>query len=71
MSDKPTRDDLLLAFIGEVGAARRRLQAIDRKWARVARTPEELEEARCAVMLSMGMLRRLKEARELLEGNDG
>lgn len=67
MSDKPTREDILLAFIGEVGAARRRLQAIDAKWVRTARTPEELENARCAVMLSMGMLRRLKEARELLE----
>ena len=64
---KPTTEELLLHFGAEVAATRRRLNTIDKQWARTAQTPEQLEEARCAVMLSMAMLRRLKEIRDILE----
>ena len=68
---KPTQDELLLHFTAEIGAARRRLHTIDKLWVRTAKTPAELEEARCAVMLSMAMLRRLKEIKDILEGDNG
>ena len=51
----PTRDELLLHFGAEVAATRRRLNTIDKQWARTAKTPAELEEARCVVMLSMAL----------------
>ena len=68
---KPTREELLLHFGAEVAATRRRLNVIDKQWARTAQTPEQLEEARCAVMLSMAMLRRLKRIKDILEGDNG
>jgi hypothetical protein len=67
----PTRDELLLHFGAEVAATRRRLNVIDKQWARTAKTPAELEEARCAVMLNMAMLRRLKRIKDILEGDNG
>jgi len=63
----PTQDELLLHFAAEIGAARRRLHTIDKLWVRTAKTHYELEEARCAVMLNMAMLRRLKEIKDILE----
>ena len=65
----PTRDELLLHFGAEVAATRRRLNTIDKQWARTAQTPYELEEALCAVMLNMAMLRRIKEIKDILEGS--
>ena len=67
---KPTQDELLLHFTAEIGAARRRLHTIDKLWVRTAKTHYELEEARCAVMLNMAMLRRLKEIKDILEATD-
>ena len=69
--NQPTKDDLLLHFAAEIGAARRRLHTIDKLWVRTAKTHYELEEARCAVMLNMAMLRRLKEIKDILEGDNG
>jgi len=64
---KPNNEELLLHFAAEIGAARRRLHTIDKLWVRTAKTHYELEEARCAVMLNMAMLRRLKEIKDILE----
>ena len=68
---KPNNEELLLHFAAEIGAARRRLRTIDKLWVRTAKTHYELEEARCAVMLNMAMLRRLKEIKDILEGDNG
>lgn len=68
---KPNNEELLLYFTAEIGAARRRLHTIDKLWVRTAKTHYELEEARCAVMLNMAMLRRLKEIKDILEVSNG
>ena len=59
---KPTTDELRLAFIVEVAAARRRINTVDRLWAKGATTPDQLADARDAAYLSMAMLRKLQTA---------
>ena len=59
---KPTTDELRLAFIVEVAAARRRINTVERLWAKGATTPDQLADARDAAYLSMAMLRKLQTA---------
>ena len=59
---KPTTDELRLAFMVEVAAARRRINTVDRLWAKGATTPAQLADAREAAYLSMAMLRKLQTA---------
>ncbi len=59
---KPTTDELRLAFMVEVAAARRRINTVDRLWAKGATTPDQLADARDAVYLSWAMLRKLQTA---------
>jgi len=62
MSKPPTTEDLRLAFMVEVAAARRRINTVDRLWAKGATTPAQLADAREAAYLSMAMLRKLGAA---------
>ena len=50
-----------LALIGEVAAARRRLNVIEREWVKPAKTPEQLANAREALYISWQYLRRLQQ----------
>jgi hypothetical protein len=59
---KPTTDEIRLAFIVEVAAARRRINNVERLWAKGATTPDQLAEAREAAYLSWAMLRKLQTA---------
>ena len=52
---------LELALIGEVAAARRRLNVIEREWVKPATTPEQLANARQALYISWQYLRRLQQ----------
>jgi hypothetical protein len=62
LSQDPTKEDIRLAFIAEIGAARRRLQAIDKQWCRSATTEEELRDAREVLYISWLYLRKLQTA---------
>lgn len=64
---EPTKEDLQLAFIAEVAAAHRRLDAIRRHWLKPAKTPQEFANARQALYLSQSMIQRLSDARRALE----